>query len=95
MHQDTVPYFFSAAVAAVAQALMYANSIEKGKVFSWREFFCAVLLSGFVGFLICMGGHAYGLNYELCGALSGLGGLTGKEGISFLFNFVRNRSGVQ
>lgn len=65
----------------MAQALMYANRVAKGETFRWLEFFAAVLLSSFIGFLICMAAHAYGLSYEWAGALSGLGGLMGKEAV--------------
>lgn len=94
-HSNNFPFFFSAAIAAMAQALMYVNSREKDKPFSWREFTAAVLLSGFIGFLIALAGDAYGLSTSLTGALAGLGGFAGKEGVSFAFALVRNRTGVQ
>lgn len=89
------PYFFCAGVAAMAQALMYVNSAEKGRAFGWREFFFAVLLSGFIGFLIALAGDAYGLSTSLSGALAGLGGFAGKEGVSFAFTLVRKRTEVE
>lgn len=51
-HNSYFPFIFSAALAAVAQALMYVNSMEKSKPFSWVEFGSAVALSGFIGLLI-------------------------------------------
>ncbi len=94
-HHNYFPFIFSAGIAAAAQALMYINSMEKDKPFSWREFSAAVCLSGFIGFLIALAGDAYGLSTSLSGALAGLGGFAGKEGVSFAFALVRNRTGVQ
>lgn len=88
-------YVFCALTAAMAQALMRVNSWKKGEPFSGWEFFWAVLLSGFIGFLIALAGEAYGLNASLCGAISGLGGFAGKEGVSFAFALVRKRTGVE
>lgn len=95
-HQDFISYLaFCTGVGAMAQALMYINSREKGKPFSKWEFFWAVALSGFIGFLIALAGDAYGLNTSLSGVLSGLGGFAGKEGVSFAFALVRKRTGVE
>ena len=81
-------YLFSFAVAAMAQCLMYLNSLDKAKPFLWWEFFGAVALSGFIGFLICMAAHSYGLPDEAAGALAGLGGMMGKDGVSILKSFL-------
>ena len=89
------PYLFCTGVAAMAQALMYLNSREKGKPFSGWEFFWAVALSGFIGFLIALAGESYGLDVKLYGALSGLGGFAGKESVSFAFALLRKRTGVE
>lgn len=94
-HTNTVPYLFSAGVAAMAQVLMYANRCAKGEPFSWLEFLSAVLLSSFIGFLICMASHAYGLNYEWGGALAGLGGLMGKEAVGIAKAAAQRFLGVQ
>lgn len=89
------PYLFCTGVAAMAQALMYLNSREKGKPFSGWEFFWAVALSGFIGFLIALAGEACGWSASLCGAFAGLGGFAGKEGVSFAFALLRKRTGVE
>ena len=81
-------YLFSFAVGAMAQCLMYLNSLDKAKPFLWWEFFGAVALSGFIGFLICMAAHSYGLPDEAAGALAGLGGMMGKDGVSILKSFL-------
>ncbi len=94
-HTNTVPYLFSAGVAAMAQALMYANRVAKGEPFSWMEFLAAVLLSSFIGFLICMAAHAYGLSYEWGGALAGLGGLMGKEAVGIGLAAAKRFLGIQ
>jgi hypothetical protein len=81
-------YLFSFAVGALAQCLMYLNSVGKAKPFLWLEFFGVVTLSGFIGFLICMAAHSYGLSDEAAGALAGLGGMMGKDGVSILKGFL-------
>jgi len=90
-----VPFIFCAGVASMAQALMYINSTERGRYFSWKEFGSAVLLSGFIGFLISLAGDSYGLSTEMCGALAGLGGFAGKEGVGWAFAFIRKRMGLE
>ena len=94
-HNSYVPYIFSAGVAAMAQALMYANRIAKGESFSWIEFLSAVFLSSFIGFLICMAAHSYGLGYECAGALAGLGGLIGKESVGIATAAAKRFLGIQ
>ena len=94
-HNNYFPYIFSAALAAVAQALMYVNSMEKSKPFSWVEFGSAVALSGFIGLLIALAGDAYGLSTSLTGALAGLGGFAGKEGVSVGFALFKRTTGIQ
>ncbi len=94
-HNNYFPFLFSAGIAAVAQALMYINSMEKNKPFSWLEFGYAVALSGFIGFLIALAGDAYGLNASLTGALAGLGGFAGKEGVSVGFALFKRTTGIQ
>ncbi len=94
-HTNAVPYLFSAGVAAMAQALMYANRVAKGESFSWIEFSAAVLLSSFIGFLICMAAHSYGLGYECAGALAGLGGLMGKESVGIASAIFKRFAGIQ
>ena len=81
-------YLFAFAVGAMAQCLMYLNSLDKAKPFIWWEFFVSVALSGFVGFLICMAAHSHGLPDEAAGALAGLGGMMGKDGVSILKSFL-------
>ncbi len=94
-HTNSVPYLFSAGVAAMAQVLMYANRCAKGEPFRWTEFAAAVFLSSFIGFLICMAAHAYGLSYEWGGALAGLGGLMGKEAVGIAMAAAKRFLGLQ
>ena len=91
-HSDVIPYLFSAVVAGMAQALMYLNKQEKGHPFTWGEFMSSVALSGFMGFIICMAAHSYGLGYEAAGALAGLGGMMGKDGVSIIKGFLERIS---
>ena len=81
-------YVFAFMVAAMAQFLMRLNSLDKTKPFPWGNFFAAGLLSGFIGFLICMAAHSYGLPDEAGGALAGLGGMMGKDGVNILKGFL-------
>ncbi len=94
-HNSYTPYLFSAGVAAMAQVLMYANRVAKGEAFRWTEFAAAVFLSSFIGFLICMAAHAYGLSYEWGGALAGLGGLMGKEAVGIAMAAAKRYLGIQ
>lgn len=78
----------------MAQALMYANRVAKGEPFRWTEFLAVVFLSSFIGFLICMAAHAYGLSYEWGGALAGLGGLMGKEAVGIAIAVFKRSAGL-
>ena len=87
-HADWYRYVFAFVVAAMAQILMRLNALDKTKPFPWGEYLAAGLLSGFIGFLICMAAHSYGLPDEAGGALAGLGGMMGKDGVNILKGFL-------
>lgn len=95
MYKQHLPYIFAIAISALAQTLMYLSRIAKGEVFKWLEFFSSVFISATLGLLICMFAHSQGLSFEACGALSGLAGFLGKEAVTFIEVFIKNKLGMK
>lgn len=73
---------------------MYWQTVTNGAHFRWAEFLVSVLISALMGLLICMAAHAYGLSYELSGALAGVGGFLGKESVSILKSLIEKKLGL-
>lgn len=74
---------------------MYWQAVQSGGRFVWAEFFISVATSALMGLLICMAAHSYGLGYELAGALAGVGGFLGKEGVALMRTVIEKKLGIE
>ena len=90
------PYIWSAVLALIGGGLTYASKATHGRgKFKVGGFLIACANAAIIGYLVCMGAHAYGLSFEACGALAGFSGLVSEEATAIGLQYVKRILGLQ